>query len=145
MTGLYTINGTDVFTAYGLIFEPGTLDALMSPPARKESYAYAWKDQDGTERDTGAASFESREVRLTGIIVGADKAAFIAFYNAFKTLLTAGEYFTLKSLETGINWKLLYQSTNAFEFRGLQKNGTWVARITLNLVDDFPTEVIPDA
>ena len=138
MTGQYTIDETDIYTLFGWVFKPGTLDALLQPAKRKESYNYGWRDQNGTERDVEETFLESRNLGLSVIMIAADLATFKTNYAAFQAFGAGGDYFILENIPTELSWKLLYDSVSNFQFQRLASTGQLVATFQLNLIDDFP-------
>jgi len=138
MTGQYTINEADIYTTYGLVFKVGTLDALMEPSRRKESYTYSWRDQHGSDRDVEETFLESKNISISALIVADSLADFKTKYAAFKAFVAGGEYFILESTPTEISWKLIYDSVSSFKFERLANTGQLVASFMLNVIDDFP-------
>lgn len=140
VTNKYRINGQDVFNVYGLVFQKGTQEELLRLARRKEGYAYEWPDEDGTERDDTDPVFESKEVNIRAIMVGSNKADFLAKYNALKTFLMGSGYFDFDSIVLNKRFKLLYQDMSSYELLNpIRDNEQIVARVSFIFFDDFPT------
>jgi len=134
----YSINGSDAFTTYGIVFKEGTLEQLMTLPERKPGVENNWPDEDGTERDLEVIKYQSREVAVNCVMIGNSKADFKSKYEAFKAFLKDAGYFFLLNQEFQIQWKLLYDGMEDYVQDDLQ-----TASFTLNLIDDFPLEEFP--
>ena len=136
----YTINGSDAFDTYGLVFMEGTFEELMTLAERKPGVENNWPDEDGTERDLDSIQYQSRELSINCLMIGDDKADFIAKYNAFKAFIIAAGYFDFINLKFSKRWKLLYDSME--DYKQLDDH---TATFSLNLIDDFPHEEFPVA
>ena len=136
----YNINGSDAFDTYGLVFMEGTLEELMTLAERKPGVENNWPDEDGTERDLDSIQYQSRELTINCLMVGDDKADFLAKYSAFKAFIIAAGYFDFINIKFSKRWKLLYDSMEDYKQLDVKS-----ATFSLNLIDDFPHEEFPVA
>ena len=102
MTGLYTLNTTDMFTAYGFVPKPGASNPLLTPRKRKPIYSNNWAEIDGAEYDLEApVRFEDRTFTLRGYITANSELDFHEKYNALKAMFASTGYLVLGSEELG--------------------------------------------
>lgn len=143
MTGFAAINGQDLFATYGIAFRPGTYAELLKAPKRKKGYEFDWADENGIETDPDEAPVYERQTYSLPIFIQADNGAqFYARYNAFKAFLYASGEFNLDFIEMGRRFKVRYSDMTSFTKLTLIKgSGKVGCYFTLQLTDDFPTEV----
>lgn len=119
MTGLYYINEQNARLSYGLLFEPGTFQELLSFPN-------AWPN-------------EQRKISLPLVIVGSDEVDFWIKYNNFKTLLNPENEIILHVVDLHRRFKLSFDGiTNFKKISNITGLGKVCFRFTLILIDDYP-------
>ena len=102
MIGLYTLNTTDMFTAYGFVPKPGASNPLLTPRKRKPVYSNNWAERNGAEWDLDApVKYEDRQFDLNGYIVATSESDFHTKFNALKAVFANTGYNTLKCNELG--------------------------------------------
>lgn len=114
MTGLYTIDGTDMYTAYGFIPLKGCSDDILRPRKAKDRYSNDWAEENGMDWDLSSpVKYEDREITLKGIIVASSESDFWTKWSALKTKFTNSGTFTLVCNEFGSNAtvKAFYKDT----------------------------------
>lgn len=143
MTGFASINGQDVFAAYGIVFRPGTYAELLKAPKRKKGYEFDWGDENGIETDPNEVPVYERQVYNLPIFIQADNGTqFYQRYNAFKSFLYASIEFNLDVIEMGRRFKVRYADMTSFQkLTNIQGNGKVGCYFTLQLTDDYPTEI----
>ncbi len=140
MTGQYKINGTDIFTAYGLIARPGFYNELLKLPKPKPGYARSWPEEHGTERNLTQIFYESRILNLPFYLYASSEAQFYTRYSALAAFLFTAGRFNFDAIEMNRRFSLLYQDMTSFEKLTLIKGSTKIyAATTIQVVDDYPT------
>ena len=59
MTGLYTLNTTDMFTAYGFVPKPGASNPLLTPRKRKPIYSNNWAERNANNTANTVARLDT--------------------------------------------------------------------------------------
>lgn len=136
----YEINGNDAFTTFGLVFKEGSIEELMRLAERKPEYEFSWPDEDGTVRDVSDIKYQSKEMTIPCVLVGASKVDFSNKYNAFKAFIIGAGYFDLLAVEFGRRWTVLYQKMENYK-----QDDYNIASFNLILVDDYPHQTLPVA
>lgn len=95
MTGLYTLNGLDMFTEYGFIPAPGTSNAILSSRKPKEKEFVDWPESGKEFNLLSPPKFELRAIQMKGVIKANSEADFIAKYNKLKSDFNIAGYCTL--------------------------------------------------
>lgn len=88
--GMYTINGRDAWTEYGLLIERGSASGLLALPEPKARVAHAWEDEDGEEVLLTPAYTKARNVTLSCLIAAASGDEFWLKYSRLYNELASG-------------------------------------------------------
>ncbi len=140
MINKYRFNGTDAFTAYGIVFNDGTYGELLKNAKRKEGYSRNWPDENGTDRDLSAIYFESRILNLPITILAASEADLYTKYFNLRNFLYTSGYFNFDVIDMNRRFRLLYQDMTSFDKVTTYKNNNdIISEFTLQLIDDYPT------
>ncbi len=86
-TGLYYIDGMDIYTVFGMFVEEGT-DDFLKFAARKESITHDWKDSHGIDVDATRVFLKEKEVNLKVNFIVTSEADFWLKYDAFIAQMT---------------------------------------------------------
>ncbi len=149
LEGQVLINGTDIWTEYGAFLcedrrgDMNNLKELMKPSKVKEHVAVNFTDQRGRlySDDLHAVSDE-RDVQLRIAIYAADKAAWMAQYRAFITLLKTGNggWLNVAVPGLGATFRMFYVETTDFTpLTYLWKEGKHAGKFTVKLREPVPT------
>lgn len=140
MTGQYKINGSDIYSTYGLIARQGFYNELLKLPKRKEGYTRNWPDENGTERDLTQVYYESRILNLPFYLNASSESQFYSRYNALATFLLGSARFNFDAIQMNRRFSLAYlDMTNFDKLTMIKQSSKIYAAINLQLVDDFPT------
>lgn len=132
----YKFDGVNVYEEYNLIIEKGIDSQLLQMPSLKDNgLSINWADENGTERYTGLRRFEERVVQIHCTMVCSSETEMMAKYGALESFLLGADEFTLTDENKGRYWKVFYSKMTS-----LVKIGHSL-RFTLELVDNYPTEV----
>ena len=141
MTGLYFLNGMDMYTAFGFIPEEGCSDDFLKPRNRKAVYENDWADESGKEYDLASVPvYEDRIFTLKGYIRGNNEADFWNKYNSllasFNTVgvhvLTVGEFSGNPELSQG--FKVFIRAyTQAQRYTRVKGDNTVMAAISIEV------------
>jgi len=139
MTGFFSINDLDIFTAYGLMAQKGFYAELLKMPTRKAGYTRNWPDQNGTERDLNYIEYENRSLELKFGLYAQSEQEFYSKYKALKTFFLTTLEFNLKALQMNRLFKLRYKSMPTFDkLTIIRENNKIFADITIELQDNYP-------
>lgn len=131
----------DAYSAYGIVFEKGTYEALFPFPSPKARYTYNWGGSHGIEIDELAPVYlEAAQITLPIVIVANSDADFWSKYDAFRTLILATKgYIEFNFLHTGKRFKLRYTGGATLSILGtVRGTGQVGMRFRLNFSDDYP-------
>ncbi|WP_282638091.1 hypothetical protein [Sphingobacterium thalpophilum] len=134
---VYRFNGIDPETAYGLVIEQGIDTELLTIPELKDNgLSIDWADENGTERYLGMRRFKSKVYQVTGVIIASSA---VDLHTKFKNLsnffITTGE-FNFDDTSKGRRWKVFYNKNTSSS-----KLNSKAIRLTIELIDDYPTEI----
>lgn len=135
MQGMWTINGKDLYTQFGVQVLKGSYGEILSPPALKERLEHDFPDRHGVVVDTlSPLVYMARTYKINVLLVGADSTDFWAKYKAFFAEIATPEPFTLHVADLGVRVTLLYTGANCTKKpRSLKSGRVAVAyEITVN-------------
>lgn len=95
MTGLYTLNGLDMYTNYGFVPEFGTSDGILSSRKPKEREFVDWPESGKEFNLLSPPVYDLRAITLKGVIYGSSGADFATKYNGLKAAFNVTGYLTL--------------------------------------------------
>jgi len=95
MTGLYYLNGLDMFTEYGFVPSPGTSDSILSSRKPKEREFVDWPESGKEFNLLSPPVYELRTLPIRGKIIAINEADFILKYNKLKAAFNVAGYLTL--------------------------------------------------
>lgn len=81
-TGLWSLNGKDLYDTYGLAITSGNGQFLLFPE-RKESLKYDWAERNGVDIDLTTPRFKAKDVKLKCVFVASSEAEYWQNRNAF--------------------------------------------------------------
>jgi len=112
MNGLWTINGIDLYDAFGAYILKGSYNDLLSPPMPRKRLEHEYIDQDGVAVDTTSPlTYEARRFTLRVALKGISSTQFWSRYNAFFGLVSTPGSFLLYVADLGKTFTLLYEGT----------------------------------
>lgn len=129
MTGHLYIDGTEIYSSWGVVVQEGGYDELMAYPALKKVDSNDWQEHDGTEADLSAPRLNSRELTINfiatrgydGLAALAERLSDMAYHTFYNNIL--GRTFRLRLVkQPNLSWNQALGFT-AFRF-----------------ADDFPLE-----
>lgn len=142
--GYYKFNGTDVNTAYGIVFRPGTYSELLKLPKRKEGLTVNWAGENGTERYLGAVRYETITYSLPILIMAGSEATFWARYNALRDFLITSGLFNFDVEDLNRRFRVSFADmTNFKTLTRIKGSNQIAAEGVLQLYNDYPTEFLP--
>jgi len=135
MTGDFTINGQDAYTTFGITAEDGFIDALLTPPQKKEYLSNNSRLKVGEEVDNKNSKFDKKtnitlpfRVDGIGITEPEMKASYLAHLKLFYLEL-AKDSFDLAVPALGNDvYHLIYTKPSAFN-SNLNKTSSKVSLI----------------
>lgn len=93
-SGLYKLNGLDIYSSYGFVPDKSNPGKLLPFPKSKAVPQYNWPDEDGTEYDLTVRYFENTTFTLAGEFQAATESDFWTKYNnLWNVLKTPGEHY----------------------------------------------------
>ena len=95
MTGLYTLNGLDMFTKYGFAPAIGTSDSILSSRKPKDREFVDWPESGKEFNLLPPPVYELRTIPMKGIIMANNEADFTTKYNKLKAAFNATGYLFL--------------------------------------------------
>lgn len=112
MTGLWTLNGLDLYTTFGAALLKGSYDDLLSPASPRKRLEYEYIDQDGVNVDTTTPlTYAPKRFTLKLALKGNNATQFWARYNALFSVLSQPTSFTLYIADLDKTFTLLYEGT----------------------------------
>jgi hypothetical protein len=84
-TGLWRIDGIDLWTTYGILLSEGSADFLKYPP-KKESTTHDWGDSDGIDVDLQRIFLGQNEGVLSFVIIANSTQQYFDRHDAFINL-----------------------------------------------------------
>lgn len=119
-SGLYNMDGLDLFDTYGYVVETGS-DGLMEDAGLKDPPSYNWEDQNGVEYFLDERFSNDKTVTFTGHIVAATKLEYWRKYIALLEALKAPGERTIFSHELEQSFQTFFKKTeNTKRFTRLQ-------------------------
>jgi len=139
MANLYTLNGTNITTQWGVKVErcSGHLDM----PKRKGETEYSWLDENGVEHYTEAADirWDARDITLHCFIQATSKANFLTQLNSFKAELIQAGLQTLYIPTTGTTHSVYFREGFKLEMTSCWNGTYYIGRFILVLREPSPT------
>lgn len=86
--GKLFVDGTDLWTNFGVIGRKGYLDIFLKMPKRKESLTHDWLDTNGIDVDLSKIFLDKRDLPLKMVMVGNNEEDFWAKHGQFQALWT---------------------------------------------------------
>ena len=145
MVGRYSINGQDLWTAFGVIVISGSQD-LLKMPERKEPFSHDWGDGNGIEVDLSSPKFKDKNITLDVCFLAGSEADFWTKYRAFFTLLSGSGKLRLYCNDLGRSFYVYYTNSSSFEkltpikYAGQRKIG---CRFSISFIEPEPSFWIP--
>lgn len=110
MTGLWTINGVDLYDTFGAAILKGSYNDLLAPPTPRKRMEHEYVDQDGVAVDTTSAlTWEARRFSLKLAMKAISPEQFWSRYNALFGILGVPGSFSLYVKDLGKTFTLLYE------------------------------------
>jgi hypothetical protein len=138
--GKYFMDGADLWTAFGVLFGQGAIDAFLKQPKRKPSLTHDWQDSNGIDVDLSKVFFEKRDLSIRmGMIVNSEADFFIKYAAFFAFLAQPGlRRLTVRQLKR--DFFVYYADCTDFNANG-QVAGTnkKLCTFTLTLTEPAPT------
>lgn len=136
----YYINGSDIFTNYGVGVTRGGMQELERMPKRKEQYVYQYKEKNGSKRFGNGVLLDERVVNLEFCLVFDSMSQYLERMRAFRSLLLTGEL-KLYCAPLEAEYTFLYNDNlnfdipiGMFDFNGNVINENWVL-FTIQFMD----------
>lgn len=108
MTGFYKLNGSDIYTSFGMIISEGS-NPILQQRKVKDRFTNDWPEENGLEYDlTAAPKFHDRVFRIQAAIVASSESDFNTKYNALFTALNVAGTVSLESLELSRTVHVMY-------------------------------------
>jgi hypothetical protein len=104
--GMYTINGRDLWTEFGVMIDRVSAAELLALPEPKARLTHDWEDEDGEEVLLTPTLTKARDVTLTCLIRAANGSEFWGKYYGLYDELTQGAV-ALHSRELNETYSLL--------------------------------------
>lgn len=116
MTGLWTLNGYDLYGTYGACILKGCYLDIMAPATPRTRLEHEQLDADGMQVDTTSPLYyQQKKYNLELLIVGSNFADFWAKYNAFFAAISTPGAFTLYVADLGVTVQLLYEGATCLK------------------------------
>jgi len=144
MTGLWTINGLDLYDIFGAAILKGSYNDLLAPPMPRKRLEYDYVDQDGVAVDTTSAlTYEAKRFTLKLLLKASNHAQFWSRYNALFGFLSQATSFELYVTDLDKTFTLLYEGVAKTEKLTPINSGTnsVVATFEINVLEPL-TETI---
>lgn len=120
LANLLTINGTDVFSKYGVFLaeekagDMNNFSALYMPSEAKSYTAVDFREEDGEQHsDTLQVNNEARDVTLTFALVADSRSEWLSSYEAFISLLKSG-WLLITFTQLDITLRVFYKKMSKF-------------------------------
>ena len=126
MTGQATIDGSDIYTTYGITILENGYNALVNYPPMKTPESNDWQELNGVEVDLTAPKLNTHECTL--LFVATSKANIDSFVAALAT----GSYHTFVINEIGQSYSLRLISQSNRQVTGTMET------FSLSFADDYP-------
>lgn len=141
MTGVWTINGLNAITTYGLCLADNAFAEFTKLGKRKWEYTQNWMDENGTERyPLTSAKFETRVLNIPVVLRGDTVADFNLKILSFQSLITDGGYWEVYVEDLNRTWMLAYDdATNVTQITDPSTGQVIQQSFTLVLLDDWIT------
>lgn len=94
-----TIDGKNIYTAYGCTLLEGSLDTLLKYPKRKAVKYNNWAESNGIDPDLSVVEFEPRTIKLSFLMESDGEEEFWRRYNKLATDLSAPGYREISVIE----------------------------------------------
>ena len=110
MTGLWTINGLDLYDIFGAAILKGSYNDLLAPPMPRKRLEYEYVDQDGVAVDTTSPlTYQAKRFTLKLALKGSNHTQFWSRYDALFAVLSQPTSFTLYVADLDKTFTLLYE------------------------------------
>lgn len=106
----------DAGHAFGLSISDGALSALLSPAPMKTYPSNKSRLESGTRYIKVNPKVDERTITLPFHIIAASVNDFVSKYDALMALLRSGEVRIKTSFQSGVIYKLLFQSITSFNY-----------------------------
>lgn len=108
MTGFYKLNGSDIYSAFGMVISEGS-NPILQQRKVKDRFFNDWPEENGLEYDlTAVPKFHDRTFRIKAAIIANSEADFNTKYNALFTALTVAGAVSFESLELSKTVYVMY-------------------------------------
>lgn len=125
MTGVFYIDGIDIYTRYGVVITSGGYNDLLCFPALKEPETNDWPEEDGIEVDLSTPALEAKEVTIS---FGCNRPE----CSDFIFMISKPGYHTIRITELSREWRLRLTTQTAL------KDYIRAVAFSLKFVDDYP-------
>lgn len=116
MNGLWTLNGVDLYAAYGAAILKGSYNDLLAPPMPRKRLEYEYVDQDGVSVDTTSQlTYQAKRFTLKMALKGNNHTQFWSRYNALFGFLSQATSFELYVADLDKTFTLLYEGVTKTE------------------------------
>lgn len=132
MTGLWYIDGIDIYAKYGIGISRDGFGGLITFPSIKDLYYNDWPESDGIDVDLSEIKLNNKTVDLTFACVTRDNEKI----DDFIIFLTEPGYRTLSFTSLGRSWQLRLNKESA---RNVEREAQ---EFTLQFYDDFPRDLL---
>lgn len=140
MTGNWYLNGSDLYSTYGVALLKGSYLTIMSPPKPRKRLEHDYVDANGSQVDTTSPlSYEPHRYTISVVITASSYVQFWARYNAFIAAMATPGTFALYIKNLGITVNLLYEGMRCtFKPRSL-RSGRVSAVYEISVFEKNPT------
>lgn len=139
LSGMYAIDGIDLWDNYGVTVETGGLDGFLKLPKRKDSIQHDWQDEDGLDIDLSRTFFEAREIPINCVVVADSEAEFWTKYNGFLNALKKPGTRRLSVNPFGTDYYIFYKDCTIWQkLTNFKNSNKLVCRFTLTVIEKNP-------
>jgi hypothetical protein len=114
LSGLYQIDGMDLWDTFGIGVESGS-DDFLKIPERKDSITHDWLDEDGLEVDLSRTFFKARDVVLKCWATADTKESFFTRYYQLITVFRKPGLRRLSVARHQKDYFVFYKDNNAMQ------------------------------
>ncbi len=142
MTGAVTIDGTDIYTAYGAYILKGGDNGFISFPSAKAPPTNDWPEEDGLEVYLGNRVFNEKNLTVRYRLNG-DETTFKSRLDAFKSLHFQAGYRQIYVREFEKTFSSRFSGISGYsQRRGFSRNGDNSCVIEVDYIMDDPTQFL---
>lgn len=139
MTNKWRINGTDIYSTYGVAIKRGSYLELMTPPTPRKRLEHEYSDANGAQVDTQSAlTYEPRRFTVKVVIIADNYAQFWARYNAFIASIATPASFALWVKDIGITANLIYEGMKCTDKPSSLRSGKIAVSYDLSVFEPNP-------